>query len=380
MNLVETVLGYLGGDAIGKISSLLGEDQNRTRSAVTASVPALLAGLAGTASNLDGARKLFSALGDADDSILGNVGNAFGSKGSSLIDKGSSLLTSLLGGAALAKLGGAISKFTGIGNASIMSLMGLLTPFVLGILKKQKNTMGLDASGLANMLAGQKQNIVNALPAGLAGMLGDVPGLSQFSGMARGWEDDRATTTPRAAVPQQRTTTVARTPVGAAPRNTGSLFRWLVPLVLLGVGAWLLYSWLNSRSTTPVVPNQPQSPPVVTTDKPLPSVSTEAMDTLTTGLKDAFATATTTISGIKDTASAQAAVTKLQELSTKLGSYTGSFANLSGTQKSTIVTLVESLKGPLQTAIDKAMAIPGVRDVLKPAVDALIARVNAFET
>jgi hypothetical protein len=375
MNLVETVLNYFGGDVIGKISSLLGEDQNRTRSAVTAAVPALLAGLAGTASTTDGARKLFSALGDVDDNMLGNVGGALSSKGSSLIDKGSSQLSSLLGGGMLSKLGGVLSKFTGIGGGSITSLLGLLGPLVLGILKKQKNTMGLDASGLANLLAGQKQNIANAMPAGLAGMLGDIPGLSQFAGVSRGWDDDRVTTH---TAPQRTTTTTSRVPVGAAaPRNAGSLFRWLVPLVLLAVGAWLLYSWLNNRTTTPTVPRTTQSPPVVTTDRPLPS-ATDVVTTLNTGLKDAFTSATTAITSIKDAASAQAALPKLQEFSTKLDSLKTNFANLTGTQRSTIATLVGSLKSQLQTAIDKVMTIPGVSDAIKPTVDAIMQKLNTF--
>ena len=365
MNLVETILGYCGGDAVGKISSLLGEDQNRTRSAVTAAVPTLLASLAGTASNADGARKLFTALGDVDDSLLGNIGSMFGPKSNSIMDKGSGLLTTILGGAALSKVAGAISKFTGIGNASIMSLLGLLTPLVLGVLKKQKATSGLDASGLANLLSGQSNNIASAIPSGLGGLLGDIPGLSQFTNMAKGWDSK--------SVPQ-RTTTPSRTPVGAAPHSSGSLFRWLVPLVLLAVGAWLLYSWLNNRSTTPTVPGQ--NPPVVTTDRPLPT--TDLVASLTSNVKDVFTNASNTLSSITDAASAKAALPKIEEFTSKLGSLESVFAGLDSSQKTAITKLVGTLKGNLQTALDKIMAIPGVSDAIKPAVDALMEQIDAF--
>jgi hypothetical protein len=42
--------------------------------------------------------------------------------------------------------------------------LGLLGPIVLGVLGQQQRSSGLDASGLAKLLASQKDNVLAALP------------------------------------------------------------------------------------------------------------------------------------------------------------------------------------------------------------------------
>jgi hypothetical protein len=46
--------------------------------------------------------------------------------------------------------------------------LGLLGPVVLGVLGREQRDRGLDASGLANLLISQKNNVSAALPAGLS--------------------------------------------------------------------------------------------------------------------------------------------------------------------------------------------------------------------
>jgi hypothetical protein len=97
-NLVSLVMQFLTPDMIGRIAAALGLDRNMVQSAITAAVPALLAGLTGTAAKPGGAQSLVDAI-KQQSGILDSFTKTLGSGGqSSLIDTGSRLLTSLLGG------------------------------------------------------------------------------------------------------------------------------------------------------------------------------------------------------------------------------------------------------------------------------------------
>ena len=95
-----------------------------------------------------------------------------GSSQTDFIETSTSTLKSLLGGTTTSALTAAISKYAGIGDGGSKSLLGLLGPVVMGVLAKQQRATGLDASGLANLLSSQKDNIVSALPSGFSKYLG----------------------------------------------------------------------------------------------------------------------------------------------------------------------------------------------------------------
>src|SRR5262245_42109763 len=147
MNLVELVKNQLGGDALGQLGNLLGSSPEQTKSAVNAAVPTLLAGLGQLASTPDGARRLNAAVESADSGVVGNAARALSADGPSMVESGSGVLGSLFGHNMLSSLGGVLSKFSGLGLGSITSLLGAIAPMILGVLKKGKNEMGLDASG-----------------------------------------------------------------------------------------------------------------------------------------------------------------------------------------------------------------------------------------
>src|SRR5262245_60954911 len=100
LNLVDLVKSYLPGDLGNRMSSLLGESRDKTQTATDASIAGTLAAFANTASSSDGARRLTSAVDDADDSILSNVGGLLGKSS----DSGINALRSILGGGGLSEL------------------------------------------------------------------------------------------------------------------------------------------------------------------------------------------------------------------------------------------------------------------------------------
>ena len=85
-----------------------------------------------------------------------------------MASQGSSLLSSLLGGGVANLLASTVGKFLGIGEGPVKTVMGLLTPVILGVLGNQQRAANLDSNGLARLLSGQKDQIAEAIPSGLS--------------------------------------------------------------------------------------------------------------------------------------------------------------------------------------------------------------------
>src|SRR5262245_9704037 len=123
-NLVSSIMQFLTPDLIGRIAAALGLDRNNTQTGIAAMVPALLAALGGVAAKPGGAQNLVdtikqqSGVADTFGSMIG-AGNP-----SSLIERGSGMLTSLLGGRDQSALAGALGKFAGLGQIGGSSLLG----------------------------------------------------------------------------------------------------------------------------------------------------------------------------------------------------------------------------------------------------------------
>ena len=185
VNLVSLITQLLTPDMIGRIASVLGLDRNNTQTAIGAAVPGLLAGLSGVAVQPGGAQKLVDAARQQT-GTLGNFANMIGaSSQSSLIEKGSQMLSSLLGGRDQTALAGAVGKYAGLGQNASASLLGMLAPVVMGTIGQPQGTRSLDASGIASLLASQKDNIAAALPSGFANLLGGTGLLDSLGGVAR---------------------------------------------------------------------------------------------------------------------------------------------------------------------------------------------------
>ena len=126
MNLVDAIQGQLTSQMTGKLASLIGGSEAQTKTAVGAAVPAMLSALSGVASSSSGADKLSKALGGFDAGTLGNLAGMFSQSPDKALDKGNSLLGSLLGGTALSGLAGALAKIVGFNSGIVTKLLGYL--------------------------------------------------------------------------------------------------------------------------------------------------------------------------------------------------------------------------------------------------------------
>src|SRR5271166_5819947 len=208
-NLVSLVMQFLTPDMVGRIATAFGFDRNKVQSAISGAVPALLAAFNNVATQPGGAQKLADAARQQTSS-LGNFASVLAAGGqSSLLDKGSQLLSSLVGGQDQNALIGAIAKFTGLGQSA---------------------AGGLDAKGIANLFASQKDNIAAALPSGFGSLLSGTGLLNSLGDAARtataaGSEATRVATSAARAVGQ----TGQRAADTAAAASSNWLY-WLVPI------------------------------------------------------------------------------------------------------------------------------------------------------
>jgi hypothetical protein len=361
INLISLVTQFLTPDVIGRIAAALGLDRSNVQTAISAAVPALLAGFGGAASKPGGAQNLVDAIKQQSGALDG-FASMIGSSGqSSFVDKGSRLLTSLLGGQDQSALAGAVAKFAGIGQGASGSLLGMLAPIVMGTIGKQIGTRSLDANTLAGLLSEQKDQIAKALPPGFGNLLGGTSLLDSLGGVAGGIAaaagqaataatDRTANTATSAARTGQRT---AR----AATSGVPSWVYWLVPLVIVAGALWYLLSERAEQATQQAA---------ITVQ----SVMIGGVD-LNKQLGDSIGSLRTSLQGVTDEASAKAALPKLQEVKTQVDKVTSVVGQLSPEQRKIIFGLVGPAMAALNQLFDKVLAIPGVGEVLKPTIDAL---------
>jgi hypothetical protein len=113
--------------------------------------------------------------------------------------------------------------------------------------------------------------------------------------------------------------------------------------------------------------------------------ATEALSSVEGGsdmlkqVTDLFGKATGTLQGVRDADTATAALPELGQLTESLGGMSAMFGKLPDTAKTALAGVFESSLGQLKPIIDQVMAIPGVEAILKPAIDALLSKVESFK-
>jgi len=168
-NIIDLIKDEIPGPIQGQLGSLLGDESSKIESGLGSAIPGLLSGLTQSASVPGGSDALLGAIQNQDEGLLGNMGSMLGgSQSSSVLDGGVKALTGLLGSSGLGTLGSIISGVSGLSSGGSRSLLGLLAPIVIGVLKKKVLGGGLNASGLLSMLNDQKSNVDAAMPAGLS--------------------------------------------------------------------------------------------------------------------------------------------------------------------------------------------------------------------
>ena len=233
LNIIDLIKGQLGPALISQAASQLGESESGISKAISGLLPAIVGGLA---NNADKPGVLDAITGAASSGMLGNL--LGGSTNNSLI---TTVLTAIFGD----KIGGivnAISTFSGVSNSSSSSLLNMVTGATLGSVGKYAADNNLGASGISSLLRDQKGIVSSLLPAGLS--LASLGVGNMFGGNDA--EKVKVTTFDEPKIEVNRG---GETHVTSTPDNNegGSIWKWLLPLLLLGLAAWFLWNNYNKK-------------------------------------------------------------------------------------------------------------------------------------
>jgi outer membrane protein OmpA-like peptidoglycan-associated protein len=279
-NLIDLAKSFLSSELVHSISRELGEGPDHVEKAIDAGIPSILAGLLNTVSS-SGANRLFDML-KQEPSELSHIGGLDGVAGKlggllsggsldALLKFGQSVLSALFGGK-LNSIVDLISKASGVKTSSASSLLGLLAPLLMGVLKKETASRGLSLGSLTDLLMSQKDSIAKLAPAGLANVLG-MKSLTDLGSVA-----DSIKLAGAGAARE-----VGRTAADAVGQGTAWL-RWAAPLALLAAVLFGLYYWYNGQAAAP---NPAQAPDLAQAAAPAVDAVRNATERAAEGIKDA---------------------------------------------------------------------------------------------
>lgn len=224
INIMDLAKNAISSQILGQIGGILGEDEDKTTSAIGSVLPALIGGMANQAESDKGLGAISELLDQQDDGLLDNIGSMLGDDNrSGFMNMGSGLLGTLLGGSQ-AGIVNMLIRATGLGNTKVGSLLSILAPIVLGIVNRQRKSGNLGIGGLGDLLKGQKKHVASSLPEGFE----DLVGIGQPDGGSG----------------------------RPAPSGGGSLFGKLLPLILLLGAGFLLLKVLPGLGGKPEDPNE----------------------------------------------------------------------------------------------------------------------------
>jgi outer membrane protein OmpA-like peptidoglycan-associated protein len=226
-NLLESLTGMITPDLVGKAASMLGESETGVSKAMSAIGPAVLQGILSKGASDNGAGILDMAKQAATSGILDNIGGLFGGGNSGMMSLGTSLLSGLFG-SKTSGIANLVASFAGIKPSSSNSLLSAIAPMALGMIGKHAISNNLSAGSLLSWLTGQKDSISKAVPSGF--------NLSSVfdGGIGKAAETVKAATSYR------------------EPEPAGGLPKWLLPLLLLALGALALWYFLKGCNNTDV--------------------------------------------------------------------------------------------------------------------------------
>lgn len=162
-DLTDALNELLAGQT-GTISRRIDADESSTQAAMQAAIPALMAALSGEAERGTGLRQAIER--DHDGSILDHLDDYLGGNASSLSPRttnGAGILDHVLG-PRQGDFAQALSAKSGLDLGSIMQLLPLLAPILLGMLGKKSGGSssggggGFSLDDLGSILGGEKQS------------------------------------------------------------------------------------------------------------------------------------------------------------------------------------------------------------------------------
>jgi outer membrane protein OmpA-like peptidoglycan-associated protein len=216
----------LNRQTVSDVASQLGEPEQAVSRGLETSLATVVTGVGNKVKEPGAMRQIFDLVQGAPSGAMDLSSLAAGSTaagGSSLLNMGSRLLSTLFGGSQNI-VASALGRNAGVSEGSASRLLGMAAPLVLGALGQRVSSERLSADGFASMVQRESSGIKSMLPSGLGDVLNRVTGVT-------------GVTAPAAHV----TSEPAR-----------SSRRWLWP-ILAGCAALIALLLLFNRGRTPRV-------------------------------------------------------------------------------------------------------------------------------
>ncbi|WP_421829989.1 DUF937 domain-containing protein [Larkinella sp.] len=246
MNLLAELKENLTDPVVSRAAYYVDENPEKTRVALEGLIHTVVAGLMKRTTTEIGVNQLYNAIqkGKFDANLVATFPELLRDPEqiNRLADQGSNSISHLLP-AMKSAIGLAISGYANIKNSAAITLLGLVTPLVLGTLNKLVVEKKLDADSLAALLADQRDHLIELTPERLLDRIAEGLNIQQLLAVG--------------VTPAKRTGMAERSPVQERQRfapepeeeGNGSLVKWGVgALALLALAGAAYYIWNNTQS------------------------------------------------------------------------------------------------------------------------------------
>ena len=341
------VLGAVTPMMSSKIAGAFGVPEAAVSKIVSLGIPVILASLLKRGSTSGGMDAIGAAMNGLGKSPLDGLGASLGGSSTQVAaaaQGGSDMLGSLLGVGTVSTISKALSSYAGVDAASVGPLLGLAGSATLGSLKTTADEQGLNAAGLMRMLETQKDKIGSEIPPEFARLL-DTAGVLPA-----------AATVKKLAAPAQ-----------PLPQPAGGYMKWIIGAVVVGGLVWLGTSFLGRDTVVPAATETATVNPLI-------------VDGVNIGdsVQGILSNLTATLAGVKDAATAQAALEPLTDTESALEGLQTAVSGLSSEGKSSVAKLINAALPPLKSSIDALLAESTIGPILKPVLDRMTARLTTF--
>jgi hypothetical protein len=360
MDIMKMVTGAVTPMLASKVAGAFGVPDGAVRKLMSVGVPVILSSLLKRSSTAGGMDAIGAALGGMGRDPLDRFGNALSgdaSQVSAAAQGGSDMLSSLFGVGAAGGLAKTLGAYAGVDEKVAGPLLGLAGASALGGLKTVADTQGLDGPGVMRLLATQRDQIDRGIPADLGRMLSSSGLLPQAVDVAN------ATRTTTTSVPPR-------------VEESNGWLKWLLGALALAAAVWLASQFFGPKRT-PVVTETPAVAPATTEQVVVNPLVVDGVN-IGDSIQGVLTNLTGTLAGVKDAASATAAVTALTDADTALGGLKGAIGSLNAEGKTALQKLIGGALPALRTTTDGLLADSAIGAILKPVLDGILAKLTTY--
>ena len=360
MDIMKMVTGAVTPMLASKVAGAFGVPDGAVRKLMSVGVPVILSSLLKRSSTAGGMDAIGAALGGMGRDPLDRFGNALSGDASQIsaaAQGGSDMLSSLFGVGAAGGLAKTLGAYAGVDEKVAGPLLGLAGASALGGLKTVADTQGLDGPGVMRLLATQRDQIDRGIPADLGRMLSSSGLLPQAVDVANA---TRATTT---SVPPR-------------VEESNGWLKWLLGALALAAAVWLASQFFGPKRT-PVVTETPAVAPATTEQVVVNPLVVDGVN-IGDSIQGVLTNLTGTLAGVKDSATATAAVTALTDADTALGGLKGAIGSLNAEGKTALQKLIGGALPALRTTTDGLLADSAIGAILKPVLDGILAKLTTY--